>query len=146
RQGHVRQALLLEQAVARLAGGGRQDRGDAAAAHREVGRHAGYRQAALNGVQAGSTCLFRIHACLPTCLTRWKPWSSNSSAVPVKRKRPCASRPETVSAMVSTRPPPRWAICSSAPPTARRRIPWPRWRLSTKQQAVRQSGVGGSSI
>jgi hypothetical protein len=46
-----------------------------------------------------------------------------SSTVALNRKRPCASRPAVTSEIASTSPPPRWAICSSAPSSAARAIP-----------------------
>ena len=79
----------------------------------------------------GSTTLLSIHACLPTCWPRVNPHCSKSSTVALNRKRPCASRPVVTSEMASTRPPPAWAIWSSAPSSAARAMPWPRCFLST---------------
>lgn len=79
----------------------------------------------------GSTTLLTIHACLPTCRPRANPNCSRSSTVALNRKRPGASRPVVTSEMASTRPPPAWAIWSSAPSSAARATPWPRCFLST---------------
>ena len=82
------------------------------------------------------TVRLTIQACLPTWRTRVNPRSSNSSTVPLKRKRSCASRPRVVSEIASTRPPPARAIWETAPSSATRAIPCPRRRLSTKMHAA----------
>jgi hypothetical protein len=72
-----------------------------------------------------------IHACLPICRSRENPYCSKSSTVTLNRKRPGASRPAVTSGIASMKPPPAWAIWSTAPSTAAWAIPWPRCFLPT---------------
>ena len=74
-----------------------------------------------------------IHACLPTWRMRVNPNSSNSSTVPLKRKRPWASRPLVVSEIASTSPPPAAAISASARSSSSWTVRNPGWRAQPEK-------------